>query len=90
MICPGTSPDTNCEKCLAENCCDAYTKCEDDVACTCTLQCKDLLCALGCNLNLKNLAGLVNYLAGIGLVENGNDGCLIDQCGLLCPVAGLL
>jgi len=94
-VCPGTSPDTACETCLAEKCCDAYSMCEDDVACLCTLKCNNVLCALGCNLNINNLGGLLSYLVDLGLVENGDNGCLIDLnpgtgCGLLCPVAGLL
>ena len=87
QVCPGTAPNTACETCLAENCCDAFTECENDVACVCALNCKNAVCLLGCDLNVL---GLVNYLVGLGLLNGANDGCLLDQCGVLCPVAGLL
>jgi len=84
-MCLPANGDTACESCLKENCCDTYLACEDEVACLCVLECSNLVqCTLDCGLNALNLNNLLKFVLG------GDNACLLNQCGVLCPVAKLL
>lgn len=79
--------DSACESCLKGSCCDAYIGCTDvnEVACLCVLECTNLVqCALDCGLGVMEIGDLLKFALG------GPDGCLLNQCGVVCPVAKLL
>lgn len=85
-ICDPNLPNNNaCEGCMIDNCCEAYEACVADKGCLCLVnKCSTanntVTCALlQCNVNALALPVTLGYLLQC-----------TGECGLLCPVLGIL
>ena len=82
---PGLPNNNACESCMVDNCCDAYQACVGDADCLCLVnKCSNanntITCALlQCQVNALALPVTLGYLLQC-----------TGECGLLCPVLGIL
>ena len=85
MCGPGLPNNNACEGCMVDNCCVAYQACVGDADCLCLVnKCSNanntVTCALlQCQVNALALPVTLGYLLQC-----------TGECGLLCPVLGIL
>jgi hypothetical protein len=85
-VCSPDVPDDNpCEQCMAANCCEAYSACVQNNACSCLVDACSapdaipVACALPCALNPQKLMMALEYLSSCS-----------RPCGAQCAALGLL